>query len=90
MILESERLLAEDLERLEQAIADRLLEEPKAVSYPDLQLQLFISCRPPSLSSSLRFVDESLSLYSEEADANAILLSISSSRSATAWPETIK
>ena len=32
MILESERLLAEDLERLEQAIADRLLEEPKAVS----------------------------------------------------------
>lgn len=47
MILESERLLAEDLERLEQAIADRLLEEPKAVSYLDLQLHLFISCDPP-------------------------------------------
>ena len=34
MILETERLLAEDLERLEQAIADRLLEEPRAVSIP--------------------------------------------------------
>ena len=47
MILESERLLAEDLERLEQAIADRLLEDPKAVSYSDLQLYPSSPVDPP-------------------------------------------
>ena len=31
MILEDQRVLHEDLERLEQAIADRVLEEPKQV-----------------------------------------------------------
>jgi hypothetical protein len=31
MVLEEQRLLHEDLERLEQAIADRLMEEPKHV-----------------------------------------------------------
>jgi len=34
MILEEQRVLHEDLERLEQAIADRMLEEPKNVRTP--------------------------------------------------------
>jgi hypothetical protein len=33
MIFEEQRFLHEDLERLEQAIADRLKQEPKNVSY---------------------------------------------------------
>jgi len=32
MVLEEQRLLHEDLERLEQAVADRILEDPKHVS----------------------------------------------------------
>jgi splicing factor 3A subunit 3 len=32
MILEEQRFLHEDLERLEQGIADRIAEEPKQVS----------------------------------------------------------
>jgi ubiquinone biosynthesis protein UbiJ len=32
MVLEEQRFLHEDLERLEQAIADRVTEEPKHVS----------------------------------------------------------
>ena len=38
MILEDQRFIHEDLERLEQAIADRVVEEPRNVSYPDLVL----------------------------------------------------
>ena len=33
MVLEEQRLLHEDLERLEQAVADRVLEEPKHVRF---------------------------------------------------------
>lgn len=35
-VLEEERYIHEDLERLEQAIADRVREEPKHVSCPYL------------------------------------------------------
>lgn len=34
MLLEEQRYIAEDLERLEQGVADRLDEEPKFVSFP--------------------------------------------------------
>lgn len=62
MIIESERLLAEDLERLEQAIADRLLEEPKAVSN-----LLIIQTPPPRpLLPHCTLVDESH--FSEEVE----------------------
>lgn len=61
MILESERLLAEDLERLEQAIADRLLEEPKAVSLFHLALwaPLIPTAGTPSVLPHCTLVDES-------------------------------
>jgi hypothetical protein len=36
MILEEERLLHEDIERMQSAIADRLREDPKSVSTQDL------------------------------------------------------
>jgi len=32
MLIEDQRLIHEDLERLEQAVSDRILEEPKNVS----------------------------------------------------------
>lgn len=35
MLLEDQRFVHEDLERLEQAISDRLAEDPKYVSTPD-------------------------------------------------------
>lgn len=34
MLLEEQRSIAEDLERLEQGIADRMDEEPKLVGFP--------------------------------------------------------
>ena len=34
MILEEQRFLHEDLERLEQGIADRVIEDPRSVSCP--------------------------------------------------------
>jgi hypothetical protein len=34
MLLEDQRFIHEDLERLEQAIADRVAEEPRNVSIP--------------------------------------------------------
>lgn len=34
MLLEEQRYIAEDLERLEQGIADRMGEEPKQVCFP--------------------------------------------------------
>lgn len=40
MILEEQRLLHEDIERLEQAIAERTLEEPKNVSSSDPAVDL--------------------------------------------------
>ena len=39
MILEDQRGFHEDLERLEQAIADRVLEEPKNVGTTNAKLQ---------------------------------------------------
>lgn len=36
MLLEEQRFIHEDLERLEQAIADRVAEEPRNVSYISL------------------------------------------------------
>lgn len=63
MILESERLLAEDLERLEQAIADRLLEEPRAIRERlsrDHQVARFVD----------RFQDQSKRLLEIQRDAD--------------------
>jgi splicing factor 3A subunit 3 len=36
MILEEQRFLHEDLERLEQGISDRVIEDPRNVSFLDL------------------------------------------------------
>ncbi|KAF8460627.1 splicing factor 3a subunit 3 [Kalaharituber pfeilii] len=63
MILESERFIAEDLERLEQAIADRLLEEPKATRERlarDHQIARFVD----------RFQDQSKRLLELQRDAD--------------------
>lgn len=63
MLLETERSLAEDLERLEQAIADRLLEEPKAIRERlarDHQIARFVD----------RFQDQSKRLLEIERDAD--------------------
>lgn len=38
MVLEEQRFIHEDLERLEQAIADRIAEEPRNVSYSSVFL----------------------------------------------------
>jgi hypothetical protein len=38
MVLEEQRFIHEDLERLEQAIADRVAEEPRNVRYPSVLL----------------------------------------------------
>ncbi|KAI5799262.1 hypothetical protein DFH27DRAFT_560125 [Peziza echinospora] len=63
MILEGERLIAEDLERLEQAIADRLLEDPKAIRERlsrDHQIARFVD----------RFQDQSKRLLEIQKDAD--------------------
>lgn len=44
MLLEDQRYIHEDLERLEQGIADRMSEEPKHVSLIYAPLSIF-SCR---------------------------------------------
>lgn len=54
MLLEDQRLLHEDLERLEDAIADRLLEDPKHVS---------------SLSSLVKFTEANTGRFANASHA---------------------
>jgi hypothetical protein len=49
MVLEEQRLLHEDLERLEQAIADRVLDDQKHVSvFANNLLAALLNVRPDS------------------------------------------
>lgn len=41
LVLEEQRYIHEDLERLEQGIADRIREDPKHVSSPNMWLHFF-------------------------------------------------
>lgn len=43
LVLEEQRYIHEDLERLEQGIADRIREDPKHVSFPNLWLQFLVA-----------------------------------------------